>query len=117
MYMPLLMFTILLAVQFSLIYLGGQVASGAAREAARTARVTQDGAAAKAVGDRIVAQIGKGVLDDARVEPHVGEDVASVTVSGRAAQILPVIDFPRVTETVEGPIERFVEDDGAGAVP
>ena len=32
-YMPLLMFVILFAVQFSLVYLGGQVASGAAREA------------------------------------------------------------------------------------
>ena len=61
MYMPILMLTILLAVQFSLIYLGGQVASGAAREAARTARVTGDGAKAQAVGDRIVRDIGSDV--------------------------------------------------------
>ena len=67
MYMPVLMFTILFAVQFSLVYLGGQVASGAAREAASTARVTGDGGAARAVGERIVSQIGEGVLDDARV--------------------------------------------------
>ena len=114
MYMPILMFTILFAVQFSLIYLGGQVASGAAREAARTARVTGDGAKAQAVGDRIVRDIGKGVLNDARVEPQVGETQARVTVSGKASQILPFIRFARVTETVEGPIERYVEDTGAG---
>src|SRR3954471_17373035 len=80
MYMPILMFTILFAVQFSLIYLGGQVASGAAREAARTARVTGDGGAAKAVGERIVSQIVKGVLDDAQVVPNVTDTTARVTV-------------------------------------
>ncbi len=111
-YMPILMITILFAVQFSLIYLGGQVASGAAREAARTARVTSDAGAAKAVGDRIIAQIGKGVLDDARVVPQVGEDQARVTVSGEAKKLLPFLPVPRVSETVEGPIEKFVEDTG-----
>jgi Flp pilus assembly protein TadG len=111
--MPILMFTILFAVQFSLVYLGGQVASGAAREANRTARVTGNGQQAKAVGDRIVAQIGKGVLDDATVVPRIGVEQAQVTVSGEAKQILPFLPIPRVSETVAGPIERFVPDDGA----
>jgi len=110
-YMPILMFTILFAVQFSLVYLGGQVASGAAREAARTARVTGNAAQAQAVGERIVRQIGEGVLDDARVLPQVGPERARVTVSGQASKILPFLPIPRVTETVEGPIERFVQDD------
>jgi Flp pilus assembly protein TadG len=114
-YMPILMFTILFAVQFSLIYLGGQVASGAAREAARTARVTGNGAAAQAAGDRIVRQVGKGVLDAPRVTPQIdeGAGLARVTVSGKAKQILPFLSFPRVSETVEGPLEQYVEDDGA----
>jgi hypothetical protein len=110
MYMPILMFTILFAVQFSLVYLGGQVASGAAREANRTARATGSEGAAKAVGDRIVQQIGKGVLDDALVVPDVGVDQARVTVSGQASKILPFLPIPRVSETVQGPIERYVED-------
>ena len=109
-YMPILMFTILFAVQFSLVYLGGQVASGAAREAARTARVTGDAGAAKAVGERIVGQIGKGVLDQAQVVPQVGEEQARVTVSGQASKILPFLPIPRVSETVQGPVERFVQD-------
>jgi Flp pilus assembly protein TadG len=109
-YMPILMFTILFAVQFSLVYLGGQVASGAAREAARTARVTGDAGQAKAVGERIVRQIGKGVLDEASVEPQVGAEQARVTVSGKASKILPFLPIPRVSETVEGPVERFVQD-------
>ena len=109
-YMPILMFTILFAVQFSLVYLGGQVASGAAREAARTARVTGDAGQAQAVGERIVRQIGEGVLDDARVEPQVGLEQARVTVSGKASQILPFLPIPRVSETVQGPIERYIPD-------
>jgi Flp pilus assembly protein TadG len=109
-YMPILMFTILFAVQFSLVYLGGQVASGAAREAARTARVTGDAGQAQAVGERIVRQIGKGVLDDAQVLPQVGAEQARVTVSGKASQILPFLPIPRISETVEGPIERYVPD-------
>ena len=112
-YMPLLMFVILFAVQFSLVYLGGQVASGAAREAARTARVTGKAGAAQTVGDRIVRDIGKGVLDDARVVPQVGAERARVTVSGEAQQILPFLPIPRVSETVEGPVERYVQDTGA----
>ena len=111
--MPLLMFVILFAVQFSLVYLGGQVASGAAREAARTARVTGNAGAAQSVGDRIVRDIGKGVLDDARVVPQVGAERARVTVSGEAQQILPFLPIPRVSETVEGPVERYVQDTGA----
>ena len=115
--MPILMFTILFAVQFSLIYLGGQVASGAAREAARTARVTQDAGAASDVADRIIDQIGKGVLDNPQVAANVGTEQARVTVSGEASKILPFLPIPRVSETVQGPIERYVPDDGAGAVP
>ena len=109
-YMPVLMITILFAVQFSLVYLGGQVASGAAREAARTARVTGNAAQARAVAERIVQQIGEGVLDDARIETLVGAEQARVTVSGEASQILPFLPIPRVTETVQGPIERYIPD-------
>ena len=110
-YMPILMFTILFAVQFSLIYLGGQVASGAAREAARTARVTGDGGQARVVGERIIEQIGEGVLDNATVTPQIGAEQASVTVSGEASQILPFLPIPRVVETVQGPLERYIQDD------
>ncbi len=111
MYMPILMITILFAVQFSLVYLGGQVASGAAREAARTARVTGNAGQARAVGERIIAQIGDGVLDNARVVPQVTAEQARVTVTGEASKILPFLPIPQVSETVQGPRERFVPDD------
>ena len=74
--------------------------------------MTGNAGAAQAVGDRIVRDIGKGVLDDARVDPQVGAERARVTVSGEAQQILPFLPIPRVSETVEGPVERYVQDTG-----
>ena len=65
------------------------------------------------MGERIVRQIGKGVLDQARVVPQVGPEQARVTVSGQASKILPFLPIPRVSETVEGPVERFVRGHGA----
>jgi Flp pilus assembly protein TadG len=113
MYMPLLMIVILFAVQFCLVYLGGQVASGAAREAARVARVTGDGGAASQRAFNMIQNIGSGVLDNPNVDVEVNDVRARVTVSGKASEILPFLPFPRVSETVEGPRERFVPDDGA----
>ena len=83
---------------------------GLLSEAARTARVTGDAGQAKQVGERIVNQIGKGVLNGATVAPTVGAERARVTVSGEASQILPFLHIPPVSETVEGPIERYVPD-------
>ncbi len=44
------------------------------------------------------------------MEPQVGAERARVTVSGQASKILPFLPIPRVSETVEGPVERFVQD-------
>jgi Flp pilus assembly protein TadG len=109
-YMPILMFTILFAVQFCLIYLGAQVASGAAREGARSARVTGSGAAGQGAAQRIVDQLGKGVLDDTVIASSVKDHQARVTVSGKASQLLPFLPITGVSETVEGPLEEFVQD-------
>ena len=48
--MPLLMLVILIAVQFSLNYLGNAAASAVAREAARVARISGDRAAGALAG-------------------------------------------------------------------
>lgn len=107
MYMPLLMFVILLAVQASMVYLGNQAANAVARETARVARATGDAGAAQARGRAYAANIGKGVLEDVtiRVRP-AGGDRVQVVVTGRAQEILPV-GVPTVSETVEGPLEEF----------
>jgi hypothetical protein len=107
MYMPILMFVILLAVQWSMVYLGNQAANAVAREAARVARVSGDGGAARVRGAQYAATIGQGVLEDVQIQvAPAGDDRVRVTVSGRAQEILPV-GVPRVEEVVEGPLEEF----------
>ena len=110
MYMPLLMLVIFIAVQFSLIYLGNAAASAVAREAARVARVTGDTQAGEAAGYQYAGNIGRGILEnvDVNVVP-VGGDRVRAVVSGRAQELAPVV-VPRVSQTVEGPIEEFQVD-------
>lgn len=110
-YAPILMLAIFLTIQFSLIYLGNQTASSAAREAARTARTTLDRGQAEAAGTRYSAKVGKGVLEDVTVsvEP-MGADQVRVVVTGHALKITPFLDPPTVTQVVQGPLEEFRED-------
>lgn len=109
-YMPLLMFIIFLAVQFSLVWFGNQAASAVARETARTARVYVDTGRAQEDGYRYAATIGDGVLEDVHITvTRVGDDRVRVTVTGRAQEISP-IGVPTVSQTVEGPIEEFQDD-------
>ncbi len=111
-YMPLLMIAILLTVQFSLVYLGKEAASAAAREAARVARVTGDPAQGEAKGVSYAADLGRGVLDGVSVSVVAvpGEQVRA-TVTGTAPELLPAfLGVSEVTEVVQGPIERFEED-------
>lgn len=110
-YMPLLMVAIIITVQFSLVYLGNQAASAAAREAARVARVTGDADQGKAKGESYAANLGKGVLGQVvvTVDPVAGNQMRA-TVSGRAPQLLPFLNSPKVSEEVQGPIEQFTPD-------
>jgi len=109
-YMPVLMLIILIAVQFSLVWFGNQAASAVARETARKARVYDEGQAIQE-GRRYAATIGDGVLEDVHITIElVGDNRVRVTVTGKAQEISP-IGVPTVSQTVEGPIEEFVDED------
>lgn len=106
-YMPLLLLIMFIAVQFALVWFGNQAASAAAREAARVARVEADRGLAIQAGKDYVRRIGDGVLEDARITVElIGDGRVRVTVTGKAQQLSP-IGVPRVSQTVEGPIEQF----------
>jgi Flp pilus assembly protein TadG len=108
-YTPLLMFAIFLVVQFAMVYLGNNAASAVAREAARVARTTGDTAQAHEAGVQYAHNIGKGVLEDYDVQvTMLADHRVRVTVTGHAQEISP-IGVPTVSQTVEGPLERFVE--------
>ena len=110
-YMPILMLAIFLTIQFSLIYLGNQAASAAARESARVARTTLDRGQAEAAGYAYTADIGKGILEDVRVTvTPVGTEQVRVEVTGHAQKITPFLDPPTVTQVVQGPLEEFRGD-------
>lgn len=110
-YMPILMLAIFVTIQFSLIYLGNQVASAAARETARVARTTLDSGQAETAGIEYTNKIGKGILEDVQViVTPVGTQEVRVEVTGHAQKITPFVDPPTVTQVVQGPLEDFRAD-------
>lgn len=110
-YMPILMLAIFLTIQLSLIYLGNQAASAAARETARVARTTLDADQAQAAGVEYTAKIGKGILEDVQViVTPVGTQQVRVVVTGHAQKITPFVDPPTVTQVVQAPLEEFRAD-------
>lgn len=107
-FMPILFVVILLAVQFAMVYLGNQAASAIARETARVARATQSQGEAEQAGRRYASNMSTGILNDYTISVvAVGDDRVRVTVTGQAQKISPV-GVPRVSQTVEGPLELFV---------
>ena len=118
-YMPLLMMAIFLTVQFSLVYLGNQVISSSARQAARVARaggldnsnaITQ----ANTVARDYATKVGHGLVTNVQVEitPVTGASgpEIKVVVTGQALQLVPGTSAPQVSKTVQGPIESFRAD-------
>ncbi|TNC39998.1 hypothetical protein FHE65_23490 [Mumia zhuanghuii] len=111
MYMPLLMIAIILTVQAAFVYLGNQVVSAAAREASRTARITADPGAGEVRGRAYADNLGRGMISGVDVSvTALGEDQMRTVVSADAVRLLPFFGAVRVTEEVQGPVERFVED-------
>ncbi len=108
-YMPVLMFIIFLAVQFSLVWFGNQAASAVARETARVARVYADEGRAQQAGHHYAETIGDGALEDVHITVTRVGDRVRVTVTGHAQEISP-IGVPTISQTVEGPIEEFEDD-------
>jgi Flp pilus assembly protein TadG len=109
--MPLLMTAIFITVQFSLLYLGNQVVSSAARQASRVARTTGDQAAAELKGEEYASKVGHGLVEGVTV--HITNapngDIKAVA-SGKALQLVPGLELGQVTRTVQGPPESFRPD-------
>ncbi|RHA43828.1 TadE/TadG family type IV pilus assembly protein [Cellulomonas rhizosphaerae] len=113
-YAPLLMLITFLLVQCALSWYGDSVAGAAAREAARIARVGGGTPAALASaenrGESYARAVGgQGLRDVTVTVVRIPGDQVRATVSGRSMEL--VVGFaPRVSATVEGPIEQFRPD-------
>jgi Flp pilus assembly protein TadG len=113
-YMPLLMMAIFLTVQFSLVYLGNQVISSSARQAARVARSGGGVDQARAVAQDYATKIGHGLVTNVlvgvtRVDGASGPEMR-VVVTGQALQLVPGVAAPQVSKIVQGPVEEFRAD-------
>ncbi|MEN0128124.1 MAG: TadE/TadG family type IV pilus assembly protein [Brevundimonas sp.] len=114
-YAPLLMLITFLLVQFSLSWYGTSVAGAAAREAARVARNGGGAPAALELAEQrardYAASVGgpQGLTDVSVSVVAIDGDRVRATVSGHAMEIVGGL-APRVSSTVEGPVEKFRPD-------
>jgi hypothetical protein len=109
---PALLFTLMLIVQFALMFHARNVAEQAAQEGAAAARRfdgTSD-AARRTTLDYLSA-LDTTTLQDRGVAVNRTTETATVTVSGIVISLVPGIHL-RVAESATGPVERYVSPQG-----
>lgn len=107
---PVLLFVVMLVVQFGLWYHAEHVVQAAAREGVRAARA--EGSSAEAGRSRAVeflAATGPTIVRDAEVTARLDEQRAVVRVTGRAVHIVSGLSMP-VGATAVAEVERFRGD-------
>ena len=123
-YMPLLMFVIIVTLQLALAFLGNQAAGAAARETARVARSAGNPAAgspaaialAESSGQQYAVAVGHGLISNVRVTVIPVNDGAGpairATVHATGVKLVPGVPGLDITKVVEGPVEEFRPDTG-----
>lgn len=105
---PVLLWWLMLIVQYGLWWHAKQVADSAAAEAVDVAQTpTGTAAAGEAAARSYLSQAGH--LDDIRVTVDRGTEVVTVEVGGDAPQLVPGWGWG-VTARSQAPIERFVPE-------
>lgn len=108
--MPVLMLLVLVVVQFALWAHASHVATAAAQEGARAARVERGSVeAGHAQAQRYLDALGRRVVEGAEVTASRDRSVASVEVRGRAVSVIPGLSLP-VRGFSRGPIEAFTAE-------
>ena len=105
--MPLLLLLITLIVQFALWYHAAHIATAAAQDGARAARI-EGGTASdgQARAQQVLDQLGSGVLTGSTVNATRDGNVARVEVHGYAPELVPGMRLP-IDAVSQGPVERF----------
>ncbi|HVK20005.1 MAG TPA: TadE/TadG family type IV pilus assembly protein [Actinokineospora sp.] len=105
---PLLLFLLLLIVQFALWSHATHVAQAAASNGLAVARA-QNGSAdlGSAAAQRVLDDLAGGPLVDPAVTAHRDNTTASVHITGTASAVVPFLRLPVHAEAA-GPVERFV---------
>ena len=106
--MPAVMLLIMLVVQFALYYHGANVATAAAQDAVRAARVEAGSVGAgRNRADALLARSGSGTLEGAQVSVSRDGRRVHVEVTGEVASVIPGVHL-HITRDADGPIEQFL---------
>lgn len=115
---PVLFFMIFATVQFGLYFFADHVAQAAAQAGARKARAEADAdptgwqAKATTTAEDYISQLGPHLLDGSGVDTlHPDAVTVGVRVTGAVPTVFPGMHF-HVHESSQGPVERFVPDNG-----
>lgn len=105
---PLLLLLILGVIQFALYEHASEVAQTSAAQALAATRVlggtTTSG---RNEAESLLSSVGRGVLTNPVVSVSRGATTTTVTVTGRAEGIIPLLHLA-VSASSSGPVERFV---------
>jgi hypothetical protein len=116
---PGFLFLIFFCIQAALFFYGRNVAIQSAREGVSQLRLAQDQATYESIKggvvsntERFASTVGREALITPVATPGYddGDARASMTVTGRVITLIPFLDLT-VTETAEGPVERFEGSD------
>jgi Flp pilus assembly protein TadG len=110
---PVLLFLVMLVVEFGLWFHAQHVAQAAADEGARAAKVegrTSADGAARANG--FLDQAASDLLEDRTVDANRTTELSSVTVRGHVVGVVPGLHLA-VRAQATDPVERFRPDGGA----
>lgn len=108
--MPLLLFVLMLTVQFALIAHAQSGAQAAADEGAARARAFDGNTGqAESRARRYLSELAGSMFTATSINASRSTTEGSVTITGTVKQLVP--GFPTtVTRTSSGPVERFVEE-------
>lgn len=104
---PILLFLIMVVIQFGLWYHAQHVVRAASEQGVRAARVDQAEADAGADrAERFLADAGPRLVTEPAITVDRTTDTVTVSVSGRVVAVVPGLELP-VRATARGAVERF----------
>jgi Flp pilus assembly protein TadG len=104
---PVTVFLVFGIIQFGIWYHAADIARAAAQEGARSASAYDSTATAgTASAQQVLTQNANGLLIHTHVVPYRDANVATVTVTGRALEVIPFIALP-VSASATAPVEAF----------
>ena len=107
---PVLLFLVMLIVQFGLWYHAQHVVRAAAQEGVRAARAEGGtDVAGETKAQSFLAGAGPRIVEAVIVTAERGADSATVSISGEATSVVPGFRLP-VEATATSPVERFRGD-------